>query len=87
MMSYIFHSRSDCMEIETYTAIMTTKYSLKSSKSVALKFNRKDMLRDLVDSTLIIYAYIYYMCTSSSRYKNCLKTERDKMLLEKKIYH
>ena len=87
MMSYIFHSRSDRMEIETHTAIMTTKYTLKSSKSVALKFNWKDMLRDPVDSILIIYAYIFYMHTSSSRYKNCLKTKRDKTLLEKKIYH
>ena len=67
------------MEIETYSAIITTKYSLKSSKSAALKFNRKDILRDPVDSTLS-----YYMRTSSSRYKKCLKTKRDKMLLKKK---
>ena len=91
MMNYIFQVsisiRSDRMEIETYTTIMTTKYSLESSKSVALKFNQKDMLRDPVDSALIIYAYIYYMRTSSSHYKNCLKTKWDKMLLEKKIYH
>ena len=27
---------------------------------------------------------LYYMRTSSSRYKKCLKTKRDKMLLKKK---
>ena len=60
---------------------MTKKYSLKSSKF--LKFNRKEILQDstryIVDSTLL-----YYMRTSSSRYKKCLKTKRDKMLLKKK---
>ena len=50
------------MEIEGYSTIMTTKYSLKSSKSAALKFNRKDILRDPVHST-----FPYYMRTSSSR--------------------
>ena len=79
MMNDIIDSRSGRMEIEAYSAIMTTKYSLKSSKSAALKFNRKDILRDPVDSTLS-----YYMRTSSSRYKKCLKTKRDKMLLKKK---
>ena len=67
------------MQIEAYSTIMATKYSLKSNKSAALKFNRKDILRDPVDSTLS-----YYMRTSSSRYKKCLKTKRDKMLLKKK---
>ena len=67
------------MEIETYSAIVTTKYGLRSSKSAALKFHQKDVLRDPVDSTLL-----YYMRTSSSRYKKCLKTKRDEMLLKKK---
>ena len=40
--------------------------------------NRNDILRDPVDSTLL-----YYMRLSSSRYKKCLKTKRDKMLLKK----
>ena len=79
MMNHFIDSRSGRMEIEGYSTIMTTKYSLKSSKSAALKFNRKDILRDPVDSTLS-----YYMRTSSSRYKKCLKTKRDKMLLKKK---
>ena len=81
MMNDIIDSRSGRMEIETYSAIMTKKYSLKSSKF--LKFNRKEILQDstryIVDSTLL-----YYMRTSSSRYKKCLKTKRDKMLLKKK---
>ena len=79
MMNYFIDSRSGRIKIEGYSTIMTTKYSLKSSKSAALKFNRKDILRDPVDSTLS-----YYMRTSSSRYKKCLKTKRDKMLLKKK---
>ena len=79
MMNDIINSRSGHMEIEAYSAIMTTKYSLKSSKSAALKFNRKDILRDPVDSTLS-----YYMRTSSSRYKKCLKTKRDNTVEEKK---
>ena len=74
MMNDIIDSRSGRMEIEKYSAIMTKKYSLKSSKSAALKFTRY-----IVDSTLL-----YYMRTSSSRYKKCLKTKRDKMLLKKK---
>ena len=79
MMNDITDSRSGHMQIEAYSTIMATKYSLKSNKSAALKFNRKDILRDPVDSTLS-----YYMRTSSSRYKKCLKTKRDKMLLKKK---
>ena len=78
-MNDFIDSRSGRMETEGYSTIMTAKYSLKSSKSAALKFNRKDILRDPVDSTLS-----YYMRTSSSRYKKCLKTKRDKMLLKKK---
>ena len=81
MMNDIIDSRSGRMEIETYSAIMTKKYSLKSSKF--LKFNRKEILQDstryIVDSTLL-----YYMRTSSSRYKKCLKTKRDNTVEEKK---
>ena len=79
MVNDIIDSRSGHMEIETYSAIMTAKYGLKSSKSAALKFNRKGILQDPVDST-----FSYYMCTSSSHYKKCLKTKHDKMLLKKK---
>ena len=83
IMNDIIDSRSGCMEIDTYSAIVTTKYNIKSTgKSAAIKYNRKDILRDPVDSTLS-----YYMRTSSSRYKKCLKSKRDKMLLKKKIYH
>ena len=63
MMNDIIDSRSGRMEIEKYSAIMTKKYSLKSSKSAALKFTRY-----IVDSTLL-----YYMRTSSSRYKKMLE--------------
>ena len=72
-------SRLGHTEIETYSAIMTAKYDLKSSKSAALKFNRKVILQDPVDLT-----FSYYMCTSSSHYKKYLKTKQDKMLLKKK---
>ena len=46
MMNNIIDSRSGRMEIETYSTIMTKKYSLNSSKSAALKCNRKDILQD-----------------------------------------
>ena len=73
-------SRSGRMEIDTYSAIVTTKYNIKSTgKSAAIKYNRKDILGDPVDSTLS-----YYMRTSSSRYQKCLISKRDKMLLKKK---
>ena len=80
MMNNIIDSRSGHMEIETYSAIMTTKYSLKCSKSAAVKFNQKDILRDPVDSALS-----YYIPTSSSCYKKCLKTKRDKSIVEKSL--
>ena len=67
------------MEIETYIAKMTGKYSLRCSKLKALKFNWKDILQDPVDLT-----FAYYMCTYSSCYKNYLKTKRGEMLLKKK---
>ena len=79
-MNDIIDSRSGRMEIDIYSAIMTTKYNIKSTgKSAAIKYNRKDILRDPVDLTLS-----YCMRTSSSRYKKCLKSKRDKMLLKKK---
>ena len=71
--------RSGRMEIETYIAKMTAKYSLRCSKLKALKFNRKDILQDPVDLT-----FSYYMCTSSSCYQNYLKTKRGEMLLKNK---
>ena len=80
IMNDIIDSRSGRMEIDTYSAIVTTKYNIKSTgKSAAIKYNRKDILRDPVDSTLS-----YYVRTASSRYKKCLKSKRDKMLLKKK---
>ena len=82
VMNDIIDSRSGRMEIDTYSAIVTTKYNIKSTgKSAAIKCNRKDILGDPVDSTLS-----YYMRTSSSCYQKCLISKRDKMLLKKKIY-
>ena len=75
MMNDIIDSRSGHMEIETYSTILTRKYSRKCSKSTALKFNGTDMWQDPVDSTLS-----YRMRTFSS-HKNCLKTKQHKMLL------
>ena len=52
-MNDIIDSRSGRMEIDTYSAIVTTKYNIKSTgKSAAIKYTRKDILRDPVDSTL-----------------------------------
>ena len=64
MMNNIIDSRSGRMEIETYSTIMTKKYSLKSSKSVALKFNRKRYIARLDKiccrfDTFVLYAYIF----------------------------
>ena len=59
MMSDIIDSRSGCMEIETSTAILTTRYSLKFSKSPAFKYNQKDTLQNLADSTLL-YLHIFF---------------------------
>ena len=72
-------SRSGLMEIDTYSAIVTTEYNIKSTgKSAAIKYNKKDILRDPVGLTLS-----YYMRISSSRYKKYLKSKQDKMLLKK----
>ena len=80
VMNDIIDSRSGRMEIDTYSAIVTTKYNIKSTgKSAAIKYNRKDILRDPVDST-----FSYYMPTASSGCKKYLKSKRDKMLLKKK---
>ena len=81
LMNDVIDSSSGRIKIETYTAIMKTKYSLRCSKSTALKYNRKDILQDPAVLTLSCY-----MCTSSSYYKKCLKIKRGKMLLKKKIY-
>ena len=78
MMNYFIDSRSGRIKIEGYSTIMTTKYSLKSSKSAALKFNWKVILRDPVDLKLSCYI------VNLHHVKKCLKTKRDKMLLKKK---
>ena len=79
-MNGIIDSRSGRMEIKTYSAVMTTKYSFKCSKSAALKFNRKNILRDSVVSKLS-----YYMYTRLQHViKKYLKTKRSKKLLKKK---
>ena len=79
-MNDIINSRSGRTEIDTYSPIVTTKYNINSAgKSAAIKYNRKDILRDPADSTLS-----YYMRTSSSRYKKCLKSKRRKKIYRQK---
>lgn len=76
MMNDIIDSRSGRTEIDTYSAIMTVKYQLKSAGVTASnKFNRKDILRDPVDENLC-----YYIRTSCSGYKKRLATKRELML-------
>ena len=74
-------SRWSRIEIETYSSIMTAKYSLKSSESAALKFNQKDILWDTVDSTLP-----HYMHTFHHIIKNPWKLNKIKCCCRKKIY-
>ena len=51
-MSDIIDSQSSRTGIDTYSAIMTVKYQLKSAGMTASgKFHRKDILRDPVDRT------------------------------------
>ena len=56
MMNGITDSRSGRTEIDTYSAIMTVKYQLKSAEVTASsKFYRKDILRDPVDRNMCYY--------------------------------
>ena len=68
MMNDIIDSRSGRMDIDTYSAIMTTKYNLKTSgKTASQKFTRKDILRDPIDTKML-----YFIRTANSRYKKRL---------------
>ena len=70
MMNDIIDSRSGRTEIDTYSAIMTVKYQLKSARVTASsKFHRKDILRDNVNGNMW-----YYIQTARSRYKKRLAT-------------
>ena len=63
-MNDIIDSRSGGTEIDTYNAIMTVKYQLKSAGVTASsKFYRKYFLRDPVDENMC-----YYIPTACSRY-------------------
>ena len=63
-------------EIDTYSAIMTVKYQLKSAGMIASsKFHRKDIFRDSVDGNLC-----YYMQAYRFRYKKRLSTKQEAML-------
>ena len=64
-MNGIIDLRSGRTEIDTYSAIMTVKYQLRSARVTALsKFYRKDILRDPVNRNMC-----YYIWTACSRYK------------------
>ena len=57
------------MNIDTYNAMMTVKYSLQSKSSSEI-YRRPDVLYDLIDKKIC-----YYVRTSHSRYKKgCIKT-------------
>ena len=76
----IIDSRWSHIEIETYSSIMTAKYSLKSSESVALKFSQKGILWDPVDSTLLYYMHAFH------HIKNAWKLSKIKCCCRKKTY-
>ena len=79
MMNDIIDSRSGKMDIDTYSAIMTTKYNLKSSgKTSTQKFARKDVLHAPIDSKMC-----YFIRTSNSRYKKRLSKNAE-VLKQKK---
>ena len=79
MMNDIIDSRSGRMDIDTYSAIMTTKYNLKSSgKTSTQKFARKNVLHDPIDSKMC-----YFIRTSNSRYKKRLSKNAE-VLKQKK---
>ena len=76
MMNNIIDSRSGRTEIDTYSAIMTVKYQLKSAGVTASsRFCRKDILRDSVDRNMC-----YYIRIAFSRYKKRLATKGEEML-------
>lgn len=81
MMNDIIDSRSGRMDIDTYSAIMTTKYNLKSSgKTASQKFSRKDVQRDPIDSKML-----YFVRTSNSRYKKRLSKNAEDLSEKKKL--
>ena len=48
-------------EIDTYSAVMTVKYQLKSAGVTASsKFHRKDIFRDPVDKFMLLYASLSF---------------------------
>ena len=63
LMSNIIDKRSNRMNIDTYNAMMTVKYSLQSKSSSEI-YRRPDVLYDLIDKKIC-----YYVRTSHSRYK------------------
>ena len=75
MMNGVIDSRSGRMEIETYSAIRTTKDSLKCSNSAALKYNQKIYIVRPADLTIS-----NYMHTSSSCYKKQDKRKINKII-------
>ena len=56
-MNDFIDSRSVRTEVDTYSAIMTVKYQLKSAGVTASsKFYRKDILRDPVDGNVLLHS-------------------------------
>ena len=74
LMSNIIDKQSNHMNIDTYNAMMTIKYSLQSKSSSEI-CRRPDVLYDPIDKEVC-----YYIRTSHSRYKKGM----NKNQLEKK---
>ena len=84
MMNVIIDSQSGKTKIDTYSAIMTGKYQLKSARVTASsKFYRKYILRDPVDGNMCYYIPIPCSCYKK---KGSHKTRGD-VTTSKEINH
>ena len=72
IMNNLINTKTNRLDIETYSAMATTRYQLISKKSRALtQFRRKDVLHDPVDKNVC-----FYLQTASGRYNRKLKQRR-----------
>ena len=71
-MNNLINTKTNRLDIETYSVMATTRYQLMSKKSRALtQFRRKDVLHDPVDKNVC-----FYLQTASGRYNRKLKQRR-----------
>ena len=72
IMNNLINKKTNRLDVETYSAMATTRYQLMSKKSRSLvQFRRKDVFHDPVDKNVC-----YHLQTASARYNNKLKQRR-----------